>query len=53
MVRDIFDAIVDGIDIRQNLSKLRQEIKEDSNEKINDSRSNVCTRTRVLQTQRP
>ncbi|WP_310603938.1 TRM11 family SAM-dependent methyltransferase [Anaerosporobacter sp.] len=31
MVRDTFDAIVNNIDVRQNLSKLRQEIKEESN----------------------
>lgn len=29
MVRDIFNAILDGVEVRQNLSKLRQEIKED------------------------
>ena len=28
MVRDTFDAIKNGIEVRQNLSKLRQEIKE-------------------------
>lgn len=30
MVRDTFDAIVNNVDVRQNLSKLRQEIKEES-----------------------
>lgn len=29
MVRDTMNAIMDGVDVRQNLSKLRQEIKED------------------------
>jgi tRNA G10 N-methylase Trm11 len=31
MVRETFDAIVNNVDVRQNLSKLRQEIKEESN----------------------
>ena len=31
MVRDTWNAILGGIDVRQNLSKLRQEIKEDRN----------------------
>lgn len=31
MVRDTFDEIVNNVDVRQNLSKLRQEIKEESN----------------------
>ncbi|WP_455718873.1 methyltransferase [Anaerosporobacter sp.] len=30
MVRETFDAIVNNVDVRQNLSKLRQEIKEES-----------------------
>lgn len=32
MIRDTFDAIDNGIDVRQNLSKLRQEIKEENNQ---------------------
>lgn len=31
MVRDTFDAIVNNVEVRQNLSKLRQEIKDESN----------------------
>lgn len=31
MVRDTFDEIVNNVNVRQNLSKLRQEIKEESN----------------------
>lgn len=31
MVRDTFDEIVNNVDVRQNLSKLRQEIKDESN----------------------
>ena len=31
MVRDTFDEIDNNVDVRQNLSKLRQEIKEESN----------------------
>lgn len=31
MIRDTFDAIVNQIDVRQNLSKLRKEIKEEAN----------------------
>ncbi|WP_167958774.1 TRM11 family SAM-dependent methyltransferase [Anaerosporobacter faecicola] len=31
MVRDTFDAIINQIEVRQNLSKLRQEIKEEEN----------------------